>query len=260
MYYNIMKIKRLIYFMLSLSVMVSCYTEGDEGYDITNQLLGVWVFDKINNEQVPTNEQFAGAFIAGGSHNYLQWAALEDEESTLVFKDNSTWSLYNKLLTIKNEQLNDHIVLDIVISGDDMSWQERVKVVGGTDYYTGDSYQGYRVKEDYTSNITTGVWEGRATVGRTDNPYIRIKYNDDSTYDFQYRQSEDEPWSDKVDNDGHYYLIGNLLGSVWTNDINSGVEGSTSETWIISIEGDTMVWEATRSDDHFESFSFARQE
>ncbi len=251
---------KVIFALLSLCVVASCSKEQNNNDDLSGDLTGVWVFDKINNEEITTNEYFAGAFIEGGIHEYLQWLSLDADHSTLVYKDSSSWSLDGSQLTIENEKLDDHIVLDITINGDAINWVEKEKIVGGNDYYKGDTYQGYRVKTDYTSTICEGVWEGRATKGRDVNPYLRIKYNADSTYDFQYRQSEDESWSDKVDNDGHYYLIGDLLGSVWTNDINSGTEGSNSETWIISIEKDTMTWQATREDNHTESFSFTRVE
>ncbi len=251
--------KKVIVAALALVAFVACSEESSTSNDaITEaQIAGSWVLDKVDNVAVLTNEVFASNFD-NGLQDYFQWAEIDEDNSTVIFKDDVPYTLDGSILTFDSD--TDYIVLDVTIDGDTISWVEIEKIIDGTDYYAGLSYQGYRVDTDYYALITNGTWEGRATEGRTENPYLRISYYADNTYDFQYRASEDEEWSAKVDNDGHYYIIGDLLNSVWINDINSGIEGSTSESWIISIESDTMVWTATREDEHFERFEFTRVE
>ncbi len=252
--------KKVITTALAIVAMVACSEDETTQTNppITEaDIKGSWVMDKIDNLAIPTNEVFACSF-EDGLQDYFQWAEIDEDNSTVIFKDDVPYTIEGSILTF--DSVLDYIVLDVTLEGDQISWLEIEKIIDGVDYYAGLSYQGYRVETDYYSLITQGVWEGCATEGRTENPYLRIAYYADNTFDFQYRASEEDEWSDKVDNDGQYYIIGDLLNSVWTNDINSGIEGSSSESWIISIEEDTMVWIATREEDHFESFEFVRVE
>ncbi len=251
--------KKLIIAALTIATMAACTeSNSDSNNAITEaELSGTWVFNKVNNEEVITNEVFACTF-KDGYQDFIQWGDVDGTNSTITYKEDVPYTIATDTLTLSSTE--DHIVLKVTIDGDSIAWTEIEKIISGEDYYMGYSYQGYRATTDYSEQITQGVWEGRATEGRTENPYLRISYNTDGTYDFQYRESESDEWSEKLDNDGRYYLLGDLLGSVWINDINTGVEGSSSETWIISIEDDTMIWTATRTDDHYESFEFTRVE
>ncbi len=224
-------------------------------------LIGTWIFTAVNGEEVVTNDYYAAQFN-GTTQDYSAWCDLGDGNSCWIFKDDVSYSIVGDVVCLYSS--TDDIQVQTKILADEngdyniIEWVELVNIDGGEDMYDNRSYSGYRATVDYSTEITQGIWEGRATEGRTTNPYLRITFNSDNTYDFQSRNSEDEQWSDKADNDGHYYLLGDLLGNVWVNDINSDIEGYMSEAWIMEIEGDTMVWRATREGGSSERFEFTR--
>ncbi|MFI3331810.1 MAG: hypothetical protein SNI51_02275 [Rikenellaceae bacterium] len=252
--------KILIGAVVALSVAACSESKSSATLD-GNLVVGTWIFTTENEEEVTTNGYFACRFD-GSQQDYSAWCDLGDGNSCWIYKDDVDYTIVDDLICVYSS--TDDIRVKTTISADEngdyniINWTETVNIDGGVDMYDNRSYSGYRSTVDYATNITEGIWEGRATEGRTTNPYLRIEYHSDNTYDFQSRNSEDEEWSDKADNDGHYYILGELLGNVWVNDLNSDIEGSMSEAWIVEIEGDTMIWNATREGGATEQFKFTR--
>lgn len=247
--------KRVISALVAILLMVGCSKDEDVVQIGSSEITGTWIMNQVNGEEVSTNEYF-GCIFADDKQTYSQWTDIDGVNSTWTYKQGLDYSITNNILYISNT--TDYLELELSVSDDYISWKEIVAIVNEVDINRGYTYSGYRSTADFTSDITRGAWVGRATDSRDVNPYVRLTYESDGSYCYQFRDSESDPWSEKAYDGRKYYLTGELLGSVWPSETDP--DGYSSEAWVVDITGDTMVWTATRSDGSTEGFLLTRDE
>ena len=78
-----------------------------------------------------------------------------------------------------------------------------------------------------------------------DTKYHYWEYFPDGSFNYYYQDGEDR-WIRKSDNEGGYFLYGNLLVTNYTNDILSGGTGKAFECWNFKVSGEKMTWTGLR--------------
>jgi len=91
------------------------------------------------------------------------------------------------------------------------------------------------------------------TPGTSDVGYHYWEYFTNGHYNYYY-QDDLGNWLNKPDNEGIYFLYGDLMASNYTNDLISGEKGKAYECWNFIIEGDTMFWTSLRENGLITSF------
>ena len=113
------------------------------------------------------------------------------------------------------------------------------------------NYTFKKVNIDYKDKII-GVWEGKDITPGTNHPELhRWEYLANGRFNYYY-QDENKEWVLKEDNNSKYFLYGDLMVTMWTNDYNTDTNGTFYENWWIQISGDTMNWDTFKKDgSHF---------
>jgi hypothetical protein len=103
-----------------------------------------------------------------------------------------------------------------------------------------------------------GCWYGKCTTpGTNDTNYHYWEYFSDQTY-YYYYQDDQGHWIKKSDNEGRYFLYGNLFVSNYSNDLVIGGKGKTFECWNFNIDGNNMIWSALRKNNQTESYQMTK--
>ena len=103
---------------------------------------------------------------------------------------------------------------------------------------------------DYSKAIL-GTWEGHSTSEITvndDGRDHRWEYREDGT--FLYYNKEGDEWVPADDEVSAYTLEGSLLTTTWAES-----DQEITESWEITIDGDTMTWTAQREDGNGNTFT-----
>ena len=103
---------------------------------------------------------------------------------------------------------------------------------------------------DYSKDIL-GIWEGRCTSEGSafdDGQDHRWEYKADGSY--VYYVKEGDKWVPSADTINEYSVDGNQLYTHWGEDGQDN-----TESWEISIDGDTMSWTAQREGDDGKSLT-----
>ncbi len=228
--------KKILFIILITSLFVlgcSKSTSPD-----VNQLYGTWIVDVRDGKDMPTNDFFVMEFR---SDSYQYYGEMRDSkwnfytttkyrlDGDVIFLERENVKLRLKIIYLDNEE----IVFESVEYSEDGVPQD--------DY---SRYLGYKVDVNYKSSIL-GMWEGGCVNPAGNYTLQRWKYNEDGTYSYFSKNNAGE-WVEKTDNEGKYYLYGDLLVTTWVNDDLSGIIGPMCEIWECDIENGKMEWSAYR--------------
>lgn len=256
--------KKLILLLFTAIMLVNCTKEDQEELYLDSQrLVGEWVLSMVDGQMVETNKYFACSFGEGGVNMFLQRDDINGINSAISLKDSLEYMVDGNIINISSS-IDDIRLVAFIIDGervgqtsDVISWAEYVNIQNGVDQNQGRSFTGYRCDNNYKNEII-GTWDGVAAMdGQNSGESIRVEYFSDNSYHL-YTKNDAGVWVKKDDKTGEYQIMANLLLVEWCDDINSNIKGSMSETWQISIEGDSMSWRATRGETKQEGFDFVR--
>lgn len=238
---------------VACGLLLGCSQSGDSGDDSTTysfnaeSAVGTWVMMMIGGEEVATNDRFVMRLNEDMTQDY--YAIISDGEGStmLSYTQNATYSVENGILSVISDMVDLELQCAITSgelcgqSGDVLTYTEIKNIQGGVDCYVESEYKGIRCTVDYSEQII-GMWEGTVIEGDENEPFdnIRLDFRDDSLFDFYYQDSDGE-WI-MLEQDNTYAILGNLFGSQW----NESETQIIAETWITTIDSDTMTWRAVR--------------
>ena len=239
----------------SLSVFTSCKSDDDKDPVIDNlseKIIGKWMFDEKNGELTPTNKKRVFTFVsptkayvsaAHGTHAGTILTGLEHLEADVAISGNKV------TLTMQLGERTTMVDEFNITAIDDTKFTAKLKVtvtVNGTvERSTESNIRLTKVKADYSEAIL-GLWVCTGiTGGETYNdPNARLEFLADGTYRY-YRQEEGGQWQTVTTREFQdYFVDGTLLATRWKN------EGETElrEWWeIASIADGQMTWTALRA-------------
>ena len=160
-----------------------------------------------------------------------------------------TYSIKNDMLIVDGKDvLHNTFHMEFKISTLDQStltYSVTAFLINTNSYPNTNVYTCKRIASNY-SDTFAGVWYGKCTSeGTSDTTYHYWEYFKDSTFNYYY-QDNNNNWKRKSDNEGRYFLYGNLFVSNYSHDLISGSSGQTFECWNFSLVSKTMIWTGLR--------------
>ena len=180
---------------------------------------------------------------------YATGQMLDENNKTWMENDQYTYSINGTKIIIDGKDVFTrifHLEFNIVLLGQStMVNTVPVFMVKRISYPDTSTYTVTRITEDYSTKFT-GVWYGKCTsVAPQDTAFHYWQYFPDGCFNYYYRD-ETGSWIKKADNEGHYFLYGNLLATNFTNDLITGGTGKSYECWNFYIDGTKMTWTGLR--------------
>lgn len=217
--------------------------------DYAGMLIGTWVNTQVDYKPILTDASYICEFRSDMVELYAFGAQLDIFNKSWVENDHYTYSVRGKTITIEGtDVLGKFYHLEIVIitmTQDSFSTSVKKFTVDGVDRPNTKIYTYQRITTDYRNQIT-GVWYGRCTTpGSPDTKYHYWEYFADGRFNYYYQDGLGD-WIRKSDNEGGYFLYGNLLATNYTNDMLSKGLGKAYECWNFKISGDNMIWTGLR--------------
>ncbi len=257
-----MKIKALCSFLLTLLLLTSCYKEDSEELGSSNPLHGTWIAEQVDGKEILTNDKFVFFFAENTqhihAHLYYTNQGAEWAEDVCYFEiKGNTVSISGAYTNGKNISIQSTYALQ----GDLLHIQVEKYIYDGTEM---PAYIHKYVLRKATENLydkLIGIWKGGSTtpgmIGKYD-AYWRYNKGTVGTFDYKYFDEEKQAYVIKEDNDGHFYLYGNLLVTTYNNDLQQGTKGKECESWMITTDGMHMEWVGRRENNTTINFSLDR--
>ena len=230
-----------------LSLFTSCENENEPG---TAQLLvGEWINTEIDQVPIVTDSKFVMGLRSDNHELYASGFLLDENNKSWEEGEAYTYSVQNDILTIDGKDALDkmfHIEFKILtLNQSVLTYSVQTVRIDGVSYPDSKIYTCKKITKE-SSQSFTGIWYGRCTsAGSTDTKYHYWEYLSDGTYNYYYQDGSNK-WIKKTDNEGRYFLYGNLFVSNYSNDLISGGTGHAFECWDFSISGNTMTWTGLR--------------
>ncbi|MDD3011677.1 MAG: hypothetical protein PHU97_10215 [Bacteroidales bacterium] len=236
------------YLYALIALLFSGCTKDDEP-DYADLIQGQWVNTLINGQTVLTDATFVMEFKS--DHTELYASGFQWDENNKSWEENSsyTYSIKENLITIDGTDVLDdsyHMVFKILsLSQEVFTYSIPEFTLNGEEIADTQTYSCVRVENENHTEFP-GVWYGHCiTEGSADSLYHYWHYFADGTYDYYY-QDGNSNWIKKTDNNGHYYLYGQLMASNYSHDLLLGGTGRAYECWNFTLDGNTMVWTGWR--------------
>ena len=245
--------------MMAVCAVFTGCKDKDDKVDYSGAILGTWIAVSEDGNEILTDDVFINVFTQGMKTRYA---------SMLPVENGIEWTIEPE----GNYSLNDDILYEWGVDedGKSYSYKSSIAFVGGKlvlqmleagydDEMTVENtiYVLRKVTRDYSSQFT-GVWKGYETSEGVSAPEAGTEtyweYKTDGMYEYYSWDETEEKYVKKTDNDGYYFLYEDLLATNYTNDLNTGEQGRTSENWWITIQGNTMTWRGLREDGAVKTF------
>ncbi len=248
-------------FLLILSLLfIGCKKE-EKSFDTL--LRGTWINTQVDNQPLETDETFVISFRPDNVQLYAKGFILDEENRSWQENSNYTYSLKGDRLTIEGVDVENHLFEMVFriesLTHTTLTYSVISFSIDGTEYPDAKQYTFSKASGNYSESFV-GIWYGRCTtVGAADVNYHYWEYLPDGSFHYYY-QNEDQEWIKKSDNEGGYFLYGNLFVSNYSNDLLSGGTGKTFECWNFSITGNEMTWTALRRENQTITYQMERVE
>lgn len=248
--------KKILLIGMVMSVLLfSC--KKDKEIDYASLIPGTWVNTQVDYNAIRTDASFVLKFNAGNMETFASGIVLNTNNKSWMENEDYTYSINGNKITIDgNNKLGSIFHMEFIIQYCDqqiLSYSVSKFMVDGVEYPDPKIYTNKKVTADLTSQLV-GTWYGRSTTpGSPDSSYHYWQYFADSHFNYYYR-NDGGTWVNKPDNNGFYFLYGDLMASNYTNDLITGGTGKAFECWNISIQGSTMTWNGLRENDLIASF------
>lgn len=260
---------RLFFLLLSVCLMFPACSKDTSKY--VTDIIGQWVLMDKNDEEILTDEAFALHFTSKKSQQYAIAYTFSETDKKWVESDGYAYQVNKDHIIISgDDSFGDHFEMDLHIlklNKDYMTYTVSNMTINGEKITDNAKYKLRKVTMSYKDAIV-GLWEGKNVTpgvvpGSKDDEVHRWRYNNDGTYVYYTRNDAGE-WIPKEDNEGRYFLYGDLFATNWTNDYSTETIGTFCECWIIEILKYTddksiiMNWEGRRSNDRKTYFSMKK--
>jgi hypothetical protein len=248
--------KKLFFTGMILSfLLLSC--KKDETIDYASLITGTWVNTQVDNKPVLTDASFVLKFNSSNGETYASGFVLNENNKSWIENANYRYSVSDNIITIDgSNNLGSIFHMEFAIQFADeqtLTYTVNKFIIDGETFPDPKIYTNKKVTADLLSQFI-GTWYGKsATAGSADTSYHYWQYFADGRFDYYYR-NESGIWINKPDNNGFYFLYGNLMASNYTNDLISGGTGTAYECWNISIQGSTMTWAGLRQNGQVTSY------
>lgn len=241
--------KKLLLSGILISLLfLSC--KKDKETDYASLVQGTWINTQVDNVNVLTDASFVTELRSDHVQIFSNGYQLDENNRTWMQNNNYTYSVTGNIITIDGTNNLGHVFhMEFAIQSVDettLIYTVSKFTIDNVSYPDSRTYTNKKV----TSNLATQfahTWYGKTTTpGSSDTTYHYWDYFADGSYDYYYRDQTGK-WVNKPDNEGVYFLYGNLLATNFTNDILSGGTGKAYECWNINIKADTMFWTGLRA-------------
>jgi hypothetical protein len=221
----------------------------EEETDYSGMITGTWVNTQVNYTPILTDSSYVCEFRSNMVELYAIGLQQDENNKSWIENDQYTYRVEGKNIIIEGSDMNHHethMVFEIISLTDKlMTFSVPEFYMDGVADPDTKIYTCTKVTEDYSHQFT-GIWYGRCTTpGTTDTGTHYWEYFDDGSFNYYY-QNDLGQWIRKSDNDGGYFLYGNLMVSNYTNDLISGGTGKSFECWNFEINGNRMTWTGLR--------------
>jgi hypothetical protein len=247
--------KRLLAGIILPLLFFSCKKEAETNY--ATLILGKWVNTQVNNETILTDASFTFEFRSDNVQPYATGYVLDENNKTWLENNDYTYSVNGNMIIIDgmNKFGNRfHMEFEILsVDQQTLSYSVSKFMIDNVEYPDPKTYTSKKVTADLSPQFV-GTWYGKSTTpGTSDVGYHYWEYFTNGHYNYYY-QDDLGNWLNKPDNEGIYFLYGDLMASNYTNDLISGEKGKAYECWNFTIEGDTMFWTGLRENGLITSF------
>jgi hypothetical protein len=249
---NIINILKTGFLILLLSMQYSCSDNDEKVENYPNYIKGTWIATTADEDDIDTNDMFI--MKCDGKHQvYGIMKNLGNNNFEWQEKDYCTYSFNKNILIIQGSNDKGHstyLEMNILnLNSNTLIYTTQKLKIDGQEISDPLVYKMEKSTNNYSTEIT-GCWKGHCTttgVAATafDNYW---EFHKDGTYDYYYYDAATEKYVKKSDNDGKYFIHGNLLACNYTHGILADeYSGKNCECWTIKISGDKMTWEALRN-------------
>ena len=248
--------KKYLLIVLLISFLISGCKKSDNP-DYSSLIPGTWVNTRVADQEVLTDASFVMELRSDKVEVYSIGYKLDDNNKTWIENDKYSYSVKGNSIIFNGVGAfggNFHIEFKI-LSVDELSLTFSVSkfLIDNEEYPDLKIYNCKKVTTDLRNQLV-GTWYGKSTTpGNTDNSYHYWEYLADGNFNYYFQDSTGQ-WIRKPDNEGHYYLYGDLLSSNYSNDLLTGGSGKSFECWNINIIGTAMFWAGLRDNGQVTSF------
>jgi WD40 repeat protein len=240
--------KRIYFTLLLLPLFIASCINEDE-IDYKSLLKGKWVNILVDYQPVQTDAAFYCDYNTDNTQVYAIGYKIDANNKTWIENDKYTYSVKKNLITIDGPDYNGdvfHMVFEILLIDENyMTYKVNEFSINNKEYPDAKIYTCKRITEDFTNKIK-GFWYGKCTsAGSPDTAYHYWEYLSEGKYNYYFKDANGK-WTGKSDNDGKYFLYGNLFVSTYSNDLITGGKGKTFECWNIEINDNKMQWTGLR--------------
>jgi hypothetical protein len=252
--------KNLVLAAMMASILLwSC--KKDNQPDYAPLILGTWINTHVDNRAVLTDGSFTFEFRSDNVQRFASGYTLDENNKSWISNEKYSYNVSGNSIIIDGVGAlgsTFHLEFEIVSADENtLIYSVSKFLVDNVAYPDTKTYTNRKVKADLRNQFT-GTWYGKSTTpGSADTSYHYWDYFEDGHFDYLYRDKEGR-WIRKQDNEGSYFLYGDLLASNYTNDLILGVTGKAFECWNIRIEGNTMYWTGLRENGQVTSFRMER--
>ncbi len=245
---------------LSALLLTASFLSGCNKDDKSPDITGTWVTVSVNGLTLQENDRFVNTFTADGRNIF---ASLKTDRQTgsgewIVEPTPTGYHMTGDVLNEEGETYaGAHFIFrsQVSVGGDVMMCRMLEHTQDGVAQSVYSQTVRKRVHPLYDQQIV-GVWKGRDPSPGSRDAYWHFKA--DGSYDYYYYDETSGAFIRKADNNGKYFLYGDLLFCNFTNDLRDGTQGRRGEGWSISISGNVMAWYADRGESGKISFGMAR--
>lgn len=243
-----MKAFNLLFSLLfSVLLLVGCATDDEPNY--AELLKGTWINTLINGQPLLTDETFVMELKPDNTEMYAIGFQLDENNKSWIEGVDYTYSIVGDHIVINGtDVLGNAMQMEFKIESltdETLTFTVPTFKVNNVEVPNDRTFTCKKITDDYRTAFT-GVWYGRCTTeGTADSTYHYWEHLADGRY-FYYYQDENDNWIKKTDNEGRYYLYGNLMACNYTNDLLTGGTGKVFECWHFTIDGSKMVWTGLR--------------
>jgi len=248
-----MKTKMLMVFT-SLVVLMVLFSgcKKDDKPNYSELILGMWVNTHVNNEAILTDASYSMEFKSDHTENYAIGFQLDETNKAWQENDHYTYNVVGDLIVIDGVDILDkayHMEFKILtLDQSTLKYSIQAFSIDGITIPISNIFTCKRIVDDLSADFT-GVWYGKCTSDNTtDTKFHYWEYFSDGSYNYYYLD-ENNNWIKKSDNEGRYFLYGNLFASNYSNDLISGGTGLAYECWNFNIVGNIMTWSGLREND-----------
>jgi len=244
--------------LMIVALLVGC---NKDDVDYSTLIEGKWLCTQLNSKPILTNQASYCEYRSDGKEVYATGVQLDGDNKTWVENNQFTYTISGKILSIcgtDTDGKHNDIEIEIQSVDEEQTTQKTRKyLIDEVDYPDANTYSYNRITDDFSAEFA-GIWYGKCTTpGTSDAGYHYWEYFTDGTFNYYYQDSEGN-WIKKTDNEGRYFLYGNLFVSNYTNDLITGGKSKTFECWNFEINDKAMTWTALRENNKTESYQMEK--